>query len=44
MEERILTNQQTKIYPIELKIKDTTDTDRAASYLDLNIEIDSEGG
>jgi hypothetical protein len=42
MEESILTNQQTKIYPIELEIKDITD--RAASYLDLNIEIDSEGG
>ena len=31
-----------RIYPIELKIKDTTDTDRSASYLDLHIEIDSE--
>ena len=31
------------IYPIELEIKDTTDTDRSASYLDLHIEIDSEG-
>jgi hypothetical protein len=30
------------IYPIELEIKDTTDTDRSASYLDLHIEIDSE--
>jgi hypothetical protein len=28
-----------RIYPIELEIKDTTDTDRSASYL----EIDSEG-
>ena len=27
----------------ELKIKDTTDTDRSASYLDLHLEIDSEG-
>ena len=33
-----------RIYPIELEIKDTTDTDicRSASYLDLQIEIDSE--
>ena len=31
------------IYPIELEIKNTTDTDRSASYLDLHLEIDSEG-
>jgi len=31
------------IYPIELKIKDTTDTNTSASYLNLHIEIDSEG-
>jgi hypothetical protein len=31
------------IYPIELEIKDTTDIDRSASYLDLHLEIDSEG-
>ena len=31
------------IYPIELEIKDTTYTDRSASYLDLYLEIDSEG-
>jgi hypothetical protein len=31
------------IYPIELAIKDTTDTDRSASYLDIHLEIDSEG-
>jgi hypothetical protein len=30
------------IYPIELEIKDTTDTDTSASYLDLHLEIDSE--
>ena len=30
-----------RIYPIE--IKNTTDTDRSASYLDLHREIDSEG-
>jgi hypothetical protein len=30
------------IYPIDLEIKDTTDTDRSASYLDLHLEIDSE--
>ena len=32
-----------RIYPIELEIKDTTDTDRSASYLYLLLEIDSEG-
>jgi hypothetical protein len=32
-----------RIYPIEHEIKDTTDTDRSASYLDLHLEIDSEG-
>jgi hypothetical protein len=32
-----------RIYPIELEIKDTTDTDISASYLDLHLEIDSEG-
>ena len=32
-----------RIYPIEFEIKDTTDTERSASYLDLHIEIDSEG-
>ena len=31
-----------RIYPIELEIKYTTDTDRSASYLDLHLEIDSE--
>ena len=31
------------IYPIELEIKDTTDTDRSASYIDLLLDIDSEG-
>ena len=29
-----------RIYPIELEIKDTTDTDRSASYIDLQLEID----
>jgi hypothetical protein len=28
----------------ELEIKDTTDTDRSASYLDLHLEIDKQGG
>ena len=28
---------------IELEIKDTTDTDRSASNLDLHLDIDSEG-
>jgi hypothetical protein len=32
-----------RIYPIELEIKDTTDTDRSAPYLDLYFVIDSEG-
>ena len=32
-----------RIYLIELEIKDTTDTDRSASYLDLHLEIDNEG-
>jgi hypothetical protein len=32
-----------RIYPIELEITDTTDTDKFASYLDLHLEIDSEG-
>ena len=32
-----------RIYPIGLEIKDTTDTDTSASYLDLHFEIDSEG-
>ena len=31
------------IYPIEFEIKDTTDTDRSTSYLDLHLEIDNEG-
>ena len=31
------------IYPIALEIKVTTDTDMFASYLDLLLEIDSEG-
>ena len=29
-----------RIYPIELEIKDTTDTARSASYLDLHLEIE----
>jgi hypothetical protein len=28
---------------IELEIKDTIDTIRSASYLDLHLEIDNEG-
>ena len=31
------------IYSIELEIKDTTDIYRSASYLDLHLDIDSEG-
>jgi hypothetical protein len=33
-----------RIYPIELEIKDTTDTDRSASYLDIHFEIDRRVG
>jgi hypothetical protein len=29
------------LIPIELEIKDTTNTDRSDSYLDLNLEIGS---
>jgi hypothetical protein len=32
-----------RIYPIELKVNDTTDSDRSAAYLDLHLNIDSEG-
>jgi hypothetical protein len=32
-----------RIYPIKLEIKDITNTYRYASYLDLRLEIDSEG-
>ena len=32
-----------RICPIELEIKDTTDTDSSASYLNLYLEIESEG-
>ena len=32
-----------RIYPIELERKDTTDTDRSASCLDIHLAIDSEG-
>ena len=32
-----------RIYPIELEIKDVTDTDRSASYIDVHLEIGNEG-
>ena len=32
-----------RIYPNQLEIKNTTDTDRSALYLDLHLEIDSDG-
>jgi hypothetical protein len=32
-----------RIYPIWIEIKDMTDTDRSASYLDLHLETESEG-
>ena len=31
------------IYPKELEIKDTTDSEKSASYLDLHLEIDTQG-
>ena len=31
------------IYPSELEIKDTTESDVSASYLDILLEIDSNG-
>ena len=31
------------IYPSQLEIKDTTDTVKSASYLDLHLEIDTRG-
>jgi hypothetical protein len=33
-----------RIYPVELEIKDTTDTDRSASYLDIHFESTVRGG
>ena len=32
-----------RIYHIELELKDTTNTDSSASYLDLHLEIDTDG-
>ena len=32
-----------RIYLIEFEIKDTTDTDRSASYLDLHLKMNSDG-
>jgi predicted RND superfamily exporter protein len=32
-----------RIYSIKLEIKDTTDTNRSASFFDLHLEINSEG-
>jgi hypothetical protein len=32
-----------EVYPTELEIKDTTYTDRSASYLGIRLENDSEG-
>ena len=31
------------IYPIEFEIKDTTYADRSVAYLDIHLDIDSEG-
>ena len=38
----IITEEKTQFTPIELEIKDATNTDRSASYLGLHLEIDSE--
>ena len=38
-----LNNSRFGDLPIELEIKDTTDTDTSTSYIDLHLEIDSEG-
>jgi hypothetical protein len=32
-----------RIYPNELEVKDTTDNQKSASYLDLHLEIDKVG-
>jgi hypothetical protein len=32
-----------RIYPNELEVNDTTDSEKSASYLDLHLEIDNEG-
>jgi hypothetical protein len=34
---------QHRIYPTELEVKDTTDTQSAASHLDLHLEVDNGG-
>jgi hypothetical protein len=39
----LISDLKHRIYPIGLGIKDTTYTDRTASYLDLHLEIDNEG-
>ena len=39
----LLNNFVDRIYPIKPEKKDTTDTDMSTSYLDLHLEIDSEG-
>ena len=38
-----LNNYVNRFYPIEPEIKDTTERDRSASYLDLHLKIESEG-
>ena len=30
-----------RVYPVELELKDTTDTDRLTSYIDLHLEFDN---
>jgi hypothetical protein len=32
-----------RIYPYEIEVKDTTDTQKSASFLDLHLEINSGG-
>ena len=38
----VLSLNNSRFGDFELEIKDTTDTDRSASYLDLHLEIDCE--
>jgi hypothetical protein len=43
MKPTICLNFVGRIYPIEFETRDTTDTDRSASYIDIHLEIYSEG-
>ena len=39
----LLADLLSHLYPIEIEIKDTTDIARSASYIDIDLGIDSEG-